>query len=105
VSWRRTLAEFPSPCQGAVLGAIGLGVLGGIAGLVIGLIAYPPTAWVAVFELGLPAAFLGTWLGLIVGALVWLAQRIFRLARTSTVETLPATPEHPDHLSGSVADR
>jgi hypothetical protein len=35
--------------------------------LILGLIAYPPTAWAAVFEIGIPAAALGLIGGLIVG--------------------------------------
>lgn len=41
------------------LGAAGLGGIGAVAGFVIGLIAYPPTAWFAIFELGCPATALG----------------------------------------------
>lgn len=46
---------------GAVIGAI----IGGLAGLVIGLIVYPPTAWFAVFEVGVPVAIVGGGAGLI----------------------------------------
>jgi hypothetical protein len=44
-----------------------LGVVGALAGLILGLISYPPTAWAAVFEIGIPAAALGLIGGLIVG--------------------------------------
>jgi hypothetical protein len=42
--------------------------LGGFVGLVVGLLAHPPTAWFAVFELGVPAATLGAVVGLASGA-------------------------------------
>ena len=57
----------PSPARQAVGGALILGVVGALAGLILGLIAYPPTAWAAVFEIGIPAAALGLIGGLIVG--------------------------------------
>ena len=53
---------------GLLLGACIAGALGGVAGLVVGLAAYPPTAWAATFELGIPAAVLGGALGALVGA-------------------------------------
>jgi hypothetical protein len=46
--------------------------VGGVAGLVIGLRAYPPTAWFAVLELGIPAGFAGAVLGLLAGSVVQL---------------------------------
>jgi hypothetical protein len=49
----------------AVIGAALLGACGGVVGLVVGLLAYPPTAWFAVFEVGLPAAVVGSVLGLV----------------------------------------
>lgn len=57
----------PSPARQAVGGALILGVVGSLAGLILGLIAYPPTAWAAVFEIGIPAAALGLFGGLVVG--------------------------------------
>lgn len=56
--------------------AIG-GVSGAVAGLVLGLIAYPPTAWFAVLELGIPGAFVGASCGAFVG-LVTLARQTGR---------------------------
>ena len=61
------------PGQGALVGAICLGLLGAIAGLIQGLRVHPATAWFAVFELGLPAGFAGA----IVGATIGLAARMF----------------------------
>jgi len=58
-----------------VLGAALLGVVGGCVGLVVGLVAYPPTAWFAVLEVGVPSAVLGALLGLVAGAVVTVARR------------------------------
>jgi hypothetical protein len=53
----------------AAYGAAGFGVVGGVVGLVIGLSAYPPTAWFAVLEIGLPCAVIGGAIGAMSGAL------------------------------------
>jgi hypothetical protein len=55
--------------------ALVLGVLGGIVGLVVGLVSYPPTAWFAVLEVGLPAGLLGAVVGLLVGSAALLVRR------------------------------
>ena len=68
---RRALGELPIPLRHAVIGAIVLGVPGALVGLAIGLWTYVPTAWAAMFEVGLPAAFLGAVLGLVIGSLVY----------------------------------
>ena len=80
---RAALANLPLPLRVGISCALVSGVLGGICGLVLGLIAHPPTAWFAVFEVGLPAAFLGGLGGLVVGGLVWLARKA-RLTVQST---------------------
>jgi hypothetical protein len=67
----RVLRELPVPLRHAVVGAVVLGVPGATVGLVIGLRTYVPTAWAAILEVGLPAAFLGALLGLVVGSLVY----------------------------------
>jgi hypothetical protein len=59
----------------AVIGAGVLGLVGGCVGLVLGLIAYPPTAWFAVVEVAVPSALLGAVLGLVAGVVVTLAHR------------------------------
>jgi hypothetical protein len=61
--------------RSVVAGAVCAGVLGCVAGLVIGLLVYPPTAWFAVFELGIPAAIGGGVLGLIAGSVVLAVRR------------------------------
>ena len=67
---RRALGQLPIPLRHGVIGAVVLGVPGALVGLVIGLWTYVPTAWAAVLEVGLPAAFLGAMLGLVIGSLV-----------------------------------
>jgi hypothetical protein len=49
--------------------------LGGVVGLVVGLVAYPPTAWFAIVEVGLPAGVLGAVLGLAAGSIAHLFSR------------------------------
>jgi hypothetical protein len=65
----------PVPTRFAAIGALVLGIAGGIAGLIIGLFAYPPTAWFAVAELGVPAALLGGFAGFVVGFFVQAVRR------------------------------
>lgn len=62
------LTDLPVPVRYGVLGALCAGVLGCLAGLIVGLAVYPPTAWAAIFELGVPAAVVGAILGSAVGA-------------------------------------
>jgi hypothetical protein len=62
------LSRLPILTRCAVAGAVGAGLVGGVVGLVIGLFTYAPTAAVAVFELGVPAAILGGLVGLGGGA-------------------------------------
>jgi presenilin-like A22 family membrane protease len=68
----------PLPARFAVIGSLVFGIGGGIAGLIIGLFAYPPTAWFAVAELGLPAAVLGSLAGFVVGFVVQAVRRTRR---------------------------
>jgi hypothetical protein len=56
----------------AILSAIGsiiVGSTGCVAGVVLGLFVYPPTAWFAAIEVGVPGAVLGALIGAIVGVL------------------------------------
>jgi hypothetical protein len=75
------------------IGAIDLGLLGAVVGLIVGLIAYPPTALFAALELGIPAAVLGGLAGLIIGA-----------ARTLS-RTLQGRGRDPGRRSHRRADR
>jgi uncharacterized membrane protein (GlpM family) len=72
--WKK-LSDLPLPTRFAVIGGLVFGIAGGIAGLISGLFAYPPTAWFAVAELGLPAAVLGGLAGWVVRFLVLAARR------------------------------
>ncbi|MGY2876815.1 hypothetical protein ACVW00_004005 [Marmoricola sp. URHA0025 HA25] len=67
------LGDLPLPLRSALVGAAGLGALGGLAGLVLGLIAHPATAWFAILEVGVPTGMLGGVLGLLGG---WVAGRL-----------------------------
>ncbi|MGO4258230.1 hypothetical protein [Marmoricola sp. RAF53] len=63
---------------GACLGGLLLGAVGAVTGLVLGLHAYPPTAWFAVFEVGVPAAFVGCALGSLAGLVAHFGWRTLR---------------------------
>jgi hypothetical protein len=69
VAVTKLLSDVSLPMRHVIAGVILLGVLGAIAGLVIGLIVHAPTAWFAVFEVGIPASVVGGILGLISGGL------------------------------------
>lgn len=56
------------------------GVTGAIAGLVIGLFAYVPTAPIAAVEIGFPATVAGAIIGLVGGLIATTAVRIRRYA-------------------------
>jgi hypothetical protein len=72
---RAAMANLPLPLRAGISCALVCGVLGGLCGLVLGLIAYPPTAWFAVLEVGVPATFVGGIVGLAIGGLLSLARR------------------------------
>lgn len=61
--------ELPLRLRAGLVGAVVLGLLGAVAGAVIGLQVYPSTAWAAAVEVGLPLALLGGVLGLLAGSL------------------------------------
>jgi hypothetical protein len=65
---RAGVAGLPPLLRMPLLGAVICGLLGGLCGLVVGLNAYPPTAWFAVLEVGVPGALLGAVAGLVAGA-------------------------------------
>jgi hypothetical protein len=66
------------PARWAIIAATAAGVTGGIAGLVVGLFTYAPTAPFAVVEAGLPAFVAGGAIGLIAGTIMTTARRIRR---------------------------
>jgi hypothetical protein len=72
----KTVRALPLPMRGAAIGALFLGALGGMVGLVVGLLAYPPTAWAATVEVGFPGALAGALLGLIVGSLIHVVHQV-----------------------------
>jgi hypothetical protein len=77
-SWAQAqahLAALPLVTRFAVVGATACAVLGGLVGLVLGLRAYPPTAWFAVFEVAVPAAIAGAVVGAVVGLVALTAHR------------------------------
>jgi hypothetical protein len=63
------LEGLPRPLRWCVVCAAVLGVIGGVAGFVIGWVANPATSWFAVLEIGLPSALVGAVLGLLLAAL------------------------------------
>lgn len=73
--WLRGL---PLLVRWAIAGAACAAVIGGIAGLVIGLRVYAPTAAFAVVELGLPAGMAGGAVGLAAGLIVKAGGRLMR---------------------------
>ncbi len=58
-----------------MIGAALAGLVGGVAGLVIGLLVHPPTAWFAIVELGIPASIVGGLVGLTCGAIACVVGR------------------------------
>jgi ABC-type uncharacterized transport system permease subunit len=68
------LLGVPLIARSVIVGAASASLIGGIVGLVVGLYVYAPTAWFAVFELGVPAGVAGGIVGL-VGALILTAGR------------------------------
>lgn len=97
----RGLASMPIMPRFAVVGAVISGVVGGTVGLIIGLDVYAPTAWFAVFEIGLPAGILGAALGFLMGGCVlvfrFLRHRQRQRRRRSEVEVAEA-PHFKVHL-------
>jgi hypothetical protein len=66
--------NLPVAVSAMVIGAVVLGTLGGLVGLVVGLRTNPATAWFAVLEVGVPAGVVGWVLGLPVGLVAqWIA--------------------------------
>ena len=79
---REALETLLVPVRWAAVGAVLLGGLGAVTGLVVGLVVHAPTALAATLEGGVPAAVLGLLLGLAAGS-VTLAARAVRARRVS----------------------
>lgn len=60
----------PMLARFVVAGTVVCAIFVAVVGLVLGLIAYPPTAWAAVIEVGYPSAVAGAVIGLVVGFVV-----------------------------------
>ena len=73
---RSQLAAMPLVARFAVVCSTSALVVGGLVGLVLGLIAYPATAWFAIVEVGIPAGVLGALGGLLVGGAVVAVRKI-----------------------------
>ena len=74
-SARSQLAAMPIVRRFAVIGSIVVGFLGALVWLILGLRAYPATAWFAVFEVGAPAGIAGAVVGALVGVLAMVVRR------------------------------
>jgi hypothetical protein len=68
--------RLPVLTRSFVVGAVCTGAVGCVAGLAVGLLVYPPTAWFAIFELGIPAAIVGGIVGLLSGWVVLAVRRL-----------------------------
>jgi hypothetical protein len=76
------LAGMPYLPRFVVVGAVCAGLLGAVGGLVLGLIAYPPTAAFAAVEIGLPAVLAGALVGLTIGSLALAIRKIAHRERS-----------------------
>jgi hypothetical protein len=74
-AWLRGL---PMLARWASIAAIAFGVSGGIAGLVVGLFVYAPTALFAAVEIGFPALLVGAFVGFVAGMIIKVARRLRR---------------------------
>lgn len=72
---RTPFADLALLPRALLIGALSAGIAGGVAGLVVGLFAYPPTAPFAVLEVGLPAAIAGGVIGLVIGSITLALRR------------------------------
>jgi hypothetical protein len=79
-SWIRGL---PVLDRWVIVATVLAGVTGAIAGLVIGLFAYVPTAPIAAVEIGFPATVTGAIVGLVGGMIAATAARIRRYTARS----------------------
>lgn len=59
-----------------VVSLIADAIVGGLVGLGIGLHVYAPTAWFAVFEIGMPVAVAGGCVGLVAAGGLMFARRV-----------------------------
>ena len=81
------LRALPLIPRWAAIGALCAAVVGGVAGLVVGLLVHPATAWFAVFELGIPASIVGGLIGMASGAIAYAVQSTVHRNRTPNLES------------------
>ena len=72
------LLRLALPLRWSLVSAAVTGTVGAAIGLILGLRTYPPTAWFAVIEVGLPAVLAGAVVGLVGGAIVTASHRAER---------------------------
>jgi membrane associated rhomboid family serine protease len=77
------LRGVPLIARWIIVGAASGTVIGGIVGLVVGLHAYPPTAWFAVLEAGIPIGAAGAIVGLVGALIVTAGRRVKRVMTPS----------------------
>jgi hypothetical protein len=75
-SARSQLATMSLVPRFVVIGFTAALVLGGFVGLLVGLRAYPKTAWFAVLEVGVPSGIGGAVVGALAGLVAVVVQRV-----------------------------
>jgi hypothetical protein len=83
VALRAALAGLDRSLRYGIWSALILGAMGCIAGLIIGLTVYAPTAWFATFELGIPCAVVGFALGTATGGVAHAVHKV-RTVKSAT---------------------
>ncbi len=76
MSARSQLAAMPLVPRFTVVGSTTMGIVGGLVGLVLGLRAFPATAWFTVFEVGAPAGVAGAIGGAFIGLVAVTVRKI-----------------------------
>jgi riboflavin transporter FmnP len=79
------LRDLPRTAAWALVGAGSAGLIGAVAGLIIGLFVYAPTAWFAAIEVGLPAVVVGAVIGALAGTIATLTGRPGKRPRGASV--------------------
>jgi ABC-type uncharacterized transport system permease subunit len=71
-------SQLPFLARCAIVGGGSAAVIGGIAGLIVGLSVHPATVWFAIPEAGVPSAIVGGVVGFAIGLLVEAVRRLSR---------------------------